>query len=196
MATSDTVYSFPTMATNTKLLQSKSLAKTYYETRKMETTYRAQPPGTQNNNTVKKLQKCLNQVGDEWRTYYEASLTFIIRGTFTEEEERERLLNQLALEYGTHRDWLNLVQQGLKCMTEVDKVYEVVSNKECQAGFKKECHPPRLTHSDYHCVTLWRKARIALNRQCGKVDEQIWSRVPQEQCSGGQTLQHRVHSQP
>ena len=54
-------------------------------------------------------------------------------------------------------------------------MYEVVSDKVCQAGFKKECHPPRLT--------LWRKARIALNRQCGKVDEQISSRVLQEQCS-------------
>ena len=146
------------MATNTKLLQAKSHANHHYEIQKMETTYRAQPPGTQNNNTVRKLQKCVNQVGDEWRTYYEASLTFINRGTFAEEEERERLLNQLALEYATHRDWLdhveqiyeNLeladnppVQQGLKCKTEVDKVYEVVSNKECQAGFKKECHPPR-----------------------------------------------------
>ena len=163
------------MATNTKLLQAKSLANRRYEIRKMETTYRAQPPGTQNNNTVRKLQKCVNQVGDEWRTYYEASLTFINQGSFADKEERERLLNQLAHEYATHRDWLdpveqiyeNLkladnppVQQGLKCKTELDKVYEVVSNKECQAGsrkechteyatFKKECHPPRLT--------LWRK---------------------------------------
>ena len=110
MATSDTVYSFPTMATNIQLLQAKSDAKNYYEARKMETTLRAQPPGTQNV-SKRKLQKCVNQVGDEWRTYYEASLTFINQGTFAEEEERERLLNQLALEYATHRDWLDHVEQ-------------------------------------------------------------------------------------
>ena len=80
----------------------------------------------------------MKQVREAWRTYFEASLVFINQGTFAEEEERERLSNQLALESATHRDWLdhveqiyeNLeladnppVQQGLKCKTEVDKVY-------------------------------------------------------------------------
>ena len=59
-----------------------------------------------------------------------------------------------------------------------DTVYSfptmATNTKLFQAGFKKECHPPHLT--------LWRKARITLNRQSGKVDEQICSRVPQEQC--------------
>ena len=109
VATSNTVSGFPTMATNTQLLQAKSLANHRYEARRMETTVRAQPPGTQNV-SKRSLHKCVKQVGDDWRNYYWASLTFITQGTFAEEEERERLLNQLALERATHRDWLDHVE--------------------------------------------------------------------------------------
>ena len=43
------------MATNTKLLQAKNLAKNYYEARKTETTARAQPPESQNVNRNRQI---------------------------------------------------------------------------------------------------------------------------------------------
>ena len=75
------------MAANTKLLQAKNLAKNYYEARKTETTKRAQPPESQN--VIRRdLQKCVKQVGEAWRAYYDASFNLVDRGVYAEEQDR------------------------------------------------------------------------------------------------------------
>ena len=84
VATSDTVYSLPTMATNAELLQAKSIAKLCYSITKDETSTRVNPPGGQNING-RILKRLIDEAGDDWRTYFEASLTFIKQGTFAEE---------------------------------------------------------------------------------------------------------------
>ena len=98
------------MATNTELLQAKSIAKLCYSITKDETSTRVNPPGGQNING-RILKRMIDVASDNWKTHFWASLTFITRGSFAEEEERERLLNQLALEYTTHLDWLDSVEQ-------------------------------------------------------------------------------------
>ena len=97
MATRYTVYSFPMMVTNTQLLQAKSLANHRYTVTKNETSARVKPPEGQSINK-RILKKLIAEAGDDWKTYYGASLTFIIQGTHAE-EERERILNLLDLEY-------------------------------------------------------------------------------------------------
>ena len=91
VATSDTVYSFPTMVTNTELLQAKSIAKLRYGLIKDETSTSVNPPGGQNING-RILKRLIDESGDDWRTYFEASLTFIKQGTFAEEKEERKTL--------------------------------------------------------------------------------------------------------
>ena len=66
------------MPTNKKMSQhivltnAISLAKEHYQVWKKEATARAHPPGGQNvNNRI--LQRCIKQVEDVWRNYYEAA---------------------------------------------------------------------------------------------------------------------------
>ena len=107
------------MANHNRLLQAQSLAKNHYNITKNETSTRANPPEGQNVN--KRILKWLiDKAGDAWRTYYEASLTFINQGTFAEEGERERHSNQISLECATHCDWLDPVEQILKTMEMAD----------------------------------------------------------------------------
>ena len=98
------------MANHNRLLQAQSLAKDNYNITKNEASTRANPPEGQNINK-RILKKLINEVGEAWRNYFEASMTFNNQGTFAEEDERERLLNQLSLERATHRDWLDPVEQ-------------------------------------------------------------------------------------
>ena len=124
------------MATNhTLLLHAQITAKDLYDIAKNATSTKANPPEGQNINK-RILKMLIDEADDDWGRYVVASMTFINQGTHAE-EERERILNQLSLEYAPHRDWLvpvkqiyeNLeladdppVQKGLKCKTEVDKM--------------------------------------------------------------------------
>ena len=59
-----------------RLVQAKSSTKNYYEVRKTEATARAQPPGGQNVNK-RILQKCVKQVEEAWRVYYDAAMNLV-----------------------------------------------------------------------------------------------------------------------
>ncbi len=70
-----------------RLVQAKSSAKNYYEAQKLEATARAQPPGGQNVNK-RNLQKCVKQVGEAWRAYYDAAINIVDKGVYAEEQDR------------------------------------------------------------------------------------------------------------
>ena len=64
MATRYTVYSFPTMATNTQLVQAKSLANHRYKVTKNETSTRVKTPEGQSiNESI--LKKLIDEAGDD-----------------------------------------------------------------------------------------------------------------------------------
>ena len=86
-----------------RLTLSKSNAKNYYEVRKTETIARAQPPEGQNVNR-RNLQKCVKQVGEAWRAYYDASFNLVDRGVYAEEQERVDARDQVAHESIAHKD--------------------------------------------------------------------------------------------
>jgi hypothetical protein len=78
------------MANHNRLLQAQSLAKDLYNLTKNEASTRANQPEGQNINK-RILNRLIDEAGDAWRTYFEASMTFNNQGTFAEEDERERL---------------------------------------------------------------------------------------------------------
>ena len=91
VATSDPVYSSPTIATNTnaELLQAMKLAESYYEVTKDKTTLRANnqgwatPDQEVNKRKLVLLIRCMREVKRDFRNYKEASLrvshTFMVR---------------------------------------------------------------------------------------------------------------------
>ena len=70
------------MANHNRLLQAQSLAKDNYNITKNEASTRANPPEGQNINK-RILKKLINEVGEAWRNYFEASMTFNNQGTFS-----------------------------------------------------------------------------------------------------------------
>ena len=98
------------MANHNRLLDAQSRAKRVYTGTKNETSARANPPIGQNINK-RILKKLIDETGDAWRAYFEASMSFCSLGTFAEEDERTRLFDELFEERRDHRDWLDPVEQ-------------------------------------------------------------------------------------
>ena len=102
-----------------RLNQAKSIAKNYYEARKTETTARAQPPGTQNVNR-RNLQKCVKQVGEAWRAYYDAAINLIDRGVYAEEQDRVDARDLIICEAIAHQDWFGGVEDILTALEQAE----------------------------------------------------------------------------
>ena len=100
------------MATNTKLLQAKNLAKGHYEVTKGETTARANPPGHQNiQRKLLNLLRCVKRVQNDWWNYEGAFLD--LAGTFTNPKDDAKARDQLIQESEAHYDWFAGIQAAV-----------------------------------------------------------------------------------
>ena len=95
-----------------RLVQAKSSNKNYYETRKLEATIRAQPPGGQKVSR-RHLQKCVKRVGEAWSAYYNAAINLVDEGVYTEEQDRVNARILVADESIAHEIWFEGVEDVL-----------------------------------------------------------------------------------
>ena len=107
------------MSALARLIQAKSSAKNYYEARKTETTARAQPPGGQNVNR-RNLQKCVKQVGEAWRAYYDAAINLVDQGVYAEEQDRVDARDQVAHKSLAHEDLFEGVEYILTAQEQAE----------------------------------------------------------------------------
>ncbi len=102
-----------------RLVQAKSSAKSYYEARKFEATARAQPPGGQNVNK-RILQKCVKQVGEAWRAYYDAAMNIVDKGVYAEEQDRVEARILVVNESIAHENWFEGVEDVLIALEQAE----------------------------------------------------------------------------
>ena len=89
------------MASHVQLKHAKSIAKNKYKIRKDEAETKDRPSGGQNVNKIL-LEKGVKNVNEAWRNYFDAALTFITRGTFTEVPEQVEVRDLVTQESLAH----------------------------------------------------------------------------------------------
>ena len=97
-----------------RLVQAKNSAKNYYEAQKLEATARAQNVNKRN------LQKCVKQVGEAWRAYYDAALNIVDKGVYAEEQDRVEARILAVDESIAHNDWFGGVEDVLTALEQAD----------------------------------------------------------------------------
>ena len=117
-----------------RLVQAKSSAKNHYEAWKTEATVRAQPPGTQNVNK-RNLQKCVKQVGEAWRAYYDAAINLVDRGVYAEEQDRVDARDLVANESIAHENWFEGVENILTTLEQAGTSWAQRCSDPARAGY-------------------------------------------------------------
>ena len=111
-----------------RLVQAKSSAKNHYKARKDKATKRAQPPGAQNVSR-RNLRKCVKQVEEAWRVYYDAAMNLVDRGVYAEEQERVDARSLVTDKSIAHEDWFQGVEDILTALEQAENPpVEVVLN--------------------------------------------------------------------
>ena len=67
------------------------------------------------------MQKCVKQVGEAWRAYYDASINLVDRGVYAEEQDRVDARDQVAHESIAHEDWFEGVEEILTALEQAEK---------------------------------------------------------------------------
>ena len=138
------------MATNTKLLQAKNLAKGYYEARKTETTARANPPGHQNiQRKLLHLLRCVKRVQNDWWNYEGASLD--LAGSFTNPKDDAKARDQLIQESEAHYDWFAGIQAAVVKIMEQEEAEQarVIKPEKEQTAGKRLWYARMISHTPY-----------------------------------------------
>ena len=66
------------------------------------------------------MQKCVKQVEEAWRVYYDAAMNLVDRGVYAEEQERDEARGLVTDESIAHENWFEGVEDVLTALEQAE----------------------------------------------------------------------------